>query len=224
MPVSLSPPRRKIAVFSSYFSIDINILTESLVTLAIASAVLLGSPGPAVMSLAAVGGSVGFRNGVPYLAGILTGLVCAMCGAVVGVAAIFVQWPQARLGVQVVGAAYLLYISHKIAFAPIASDATAAEKQTPAFRDGLILNILNPKLYAGFFVLFSQFLLPLANDTAKYLVTGLVMFSIAVVVDTCWLAIGSSIQRIFAHPRYARPVRILFGLSIVVATAWALLP
>jgi len=176
------------------------------------------------MSLAAVGGSIGFRKGVPYLAGILLGLVVAMCGAVLGVAAIFVQWPQARLAVQILGAMYLLYISWKIAFAPIGDEAGSAGSQVATFRDGVVLNILNPKLYAGFFVLFSQFLLPIHAAVLQYLATGVVMFVIAIVLDSIWLVIGSSIQRLFAHPKFARPVRVLFGLSIVIATAWALLP
>jgi threonine/homoserine/homoserine lactone efflux protein len=199
-------------------------LIDSLATLGIAALVLLGSPGPATMSLAAVGGSVGFANGVPYLVGILTGLVCAMAGAVLGVAAIFVQWPQVKLIVQVVGAIYLAYISYKIAFAPINTGRDDKTDKLPNFRDGVILNVLNPKLYAGFFVLFSQFLLPIDAALSQYLATGGVMLLIAIAADTTWLAAGSSIQAIFAHPRYARPIRVLFGASIIIATIWALLP
>jgi threonine/homoserine/homoserine lactone efflux protein len=198
-------------------------LTEALIALTIAASVLLGSPGPATLSLAAVGATAGVSKGLPYLAGILAGLACAMAGAVVGVAAIFVQWPQARIIVQVLGAAYLAYIAYRIAFAPITSGTNEGESTAPGFRDGLVLNILNPKLYAGFFVLFSQFLLPLPNAAAQYASTAAVMFAIGIVVDSIWLGIGSSIQALFAHPRYARSVRVLFGLSIIVATAWALL-
>ncbi len=75
-----------------------------------------------------------------------------------------------------------------------------------------------------FFVLFSQFLLPLPNAVAQYVTTAAVMFAIGVLVDSIWLGIGSSIQALFAHPRYARAIRVLFGLSIVVATVWALSP
>ena len=71
-------------------------LIESLIALVIAASVLLGSPGPATLSLAAVGATAGVAKGLPYLAGILVGLACAMAGAVIGVAAIFVQWPQAK--------------------------------------------------------------------------------------------------------------------------------
>ena len=199
-------------------------LTEALIALSIAASVLLGSPGPATLSLAAVGATAGVAKGLPYLAGILVGLACAMAGAVVGVAAIFVQWPQAKLVVQILGAVYLAYIAYRIAFAPIINVDNDGESTAPRFREGVVLNILNPKLYAGFFVLFSQFLLPLPNAAAQYAATAVVMFVIGIVVDSIWLGIGSTIQALFAHPRYARSVRVLFGLSIIVATVWALLP
>jgi threonine/homoserine/homoserine lactone efflux protein len=207
----------------SHSILQANPLTEALIALSIAAGVLLGSPGPATLSLAAVGATSGVSKGLPYLAGILVGLACAMAGAVVGVAAIFVQWPQARIIVQILGALYLAYIAYRIAFAPITNDDNEGASTAPGFRDGVVLNILNPKLYAGFFVLFSQFLLPLPNAAAQYVTTAAVMLVIGIVVDTIWLAIGSSIQALFAHPRYARSVRVLFGLSILVATAWALL-
>ncbi len=199
-------------------------MTEALIALSIAASVLLGSPGPATLSLAAVGATAGVAKGLPYLAGILVGLACAMAGAVVGVAAIFVQWPQAKLVVQILGAIYLTYIAYRIAFAPILDADNDGESTAPGFKEGVVLNILNPKLYAGFFVLFSQFLLPLPNAAAQYATTAAVMFVIGIVVDSIWLGIGSTIQALFAHPRYARSVRVLFGLSIIVATVWALLP
>lgn len=199
-------------------------MTEALITLTIAASILLGSPGPATLSLAAVGATAGVSRGLPYLTGILVGLACAMAGAIIGVAAIFVQWPQARIVVQLLGALYLAYIAWRIAFAPINTNSTTNDVTPPGFRDGVVLNILNPKLYAGFFVLFSQFLLPLPNAAAQYATTAAVMLMIGIVVDSIWLGLGSTIQALFAHPRYARPIRILFGLSIVVATVWALLP
>lgn len=203
---------------------NISALTEALITLIVAASVLLGSPGPATMSLAAVGASVGFHKGSPYLAGILFGLLCAMAGGVLGVAAIFVKWPRAELLVQALGTLYLVYISYRIACAPLPGDATLEQQATPSFFNGVVLNVLNPKLYAAFFVLFSQFLLPLPSPATSYSATCILIGLIAVIVDTTWLAIGSSIQAIFAHPKYARPVRILFAASILVATAWALLP
>ncbi len=198
-------------------------MIEAIVTLTLATGVLLGSPGPATLSLAAVGATFGVRYGLPYLTGILTGLFCAMLGAVFGVAAVFTQWPQAEWIVQLLGATYLMYVAYRIATAPVLTNGDIKQHKAPGLRDGFILNLLNPKAYAAFFVLFSQFLLPLEELSAQYLATSLIVFAVAVFVDSIWLAIGSGIRSIFANPRSARVTRILFALSIVIATLWTLL-
>ena len=197
-------------------------MIEAIITLTVASGILLGSPGPATLSLAAVGATFGVRVGTPYLAGILMGLFCAMMGAVFGIAAIFTQWPQAEKIVQLLGASYLMYVAYRIATAPVLGDSDFAKHKAPGLRDGFVLNLLNPKAYAAFFVLFSQFLLPLKELSTQYMATSLIVFSVAVIVDSIWLAIGSGIRSIFANPRSARATRILFALSIVFATLWTL--
>jgi len=198
-------------------------MVEALFTLSVATGLLLGSPGPATLSLAAVGATFGVSRGIPYLAGILLGLSCAMAGAVLGIAAIFVQWPQARWVVQILGAIYLTYVAFQIATAPVLHDGDTAPHNMPGFRDGFVLNLLNPKAYAAFFVLFSQFLLPFENLSVGYISTSLIIFIVAVVVDSIWLMIGSAVRSVFTHPKTARATRVLFGLSIVVATGWTLL-
>ena len=198
-------------------------MIEALFTLAVATGLLLGSPGPATLSLAAVGATFGVSRGIPYLAGILLGLSCAMAGAVLGVAAIFVQWPQVKWVVQILGAMYLTYVAFQIATAPVLQNSEIAPHKMPGFRDGFVLNLLNPKAYAAFFVLFSQFLLPFDNVSIGYITTSLIIFVIAVVVDSIWLMIGSAVRSLFTHPKTARATRVFFGLSIVIATGWAML-
>ena len=198
-------------------------MIEALITLVIATSLLLGSPGPATLSLAAVGATFGISRGLPYLTGILLGLLVAMAGAIFGVAAIFSRWPEVRMATQLLGAAYLFYVSYRIATAPVLLSDDEEQANMPRLRDGFILNILNPKAYAALFALFSQFLVPLESVRAQYAVSFAVIFTIAVIVDTIWLIIGSGIRSIFANPRSARAVRVLFALSIVMATLWTLL-
>lgn len=197
-------------------------MTEGIIVLTMATGVLLGSPGPATLSLAAVGASYGVSKGAPYLFGILMGLLLAMAGAVIGVAAVFDQWPAAKWIIQLLGAAYLFYIAYKIATAPVLLGETA-ENDIPRFRDGLVLNLLNPKAYAAFFVLFSQFLVPFGNIPASYIITALVCFAVAIVVDSIWLMLGSAIRPLFSRPESARLMRVFFATTIVGATIWTLI-
>ena len=198
-------------------------MTEAIITLSIATAILLGSPGPATLSLAAVGASFGVARGLPYLSGILLGLMFAMAGAIFGVAAVFSRWPEVKFATQLLGAAYLFYVSYRIATAPVLVAGENDQIDIPGLRDGFILNILNPKAYAAFFVLFTQFLVPLESVSAGYAVTYVIIFAVAILVDSMWLVIGSGIRSIFANRKYARTVRVLFALSIVIATVWTLI-
>lgn len=193
---------------------------ESFITLITATLLLLGSPGPAPIALAATGATFGTQKGLPFLFGILLGLGFAIVGATVGLAALFSQFPALRVVFQFAGGGYMLYVAYKIATASVLAQQDA--QSAPSFRDGFILNLLNPKVYAAFLAIFSQFLLPFSDVYVSYLVTGLTCFMIAVIVDVFWLMCGSLLRPIFAKPAQARVIRVGFAISIVVAVIYAL--
>lgn len=195
------------------------IVLEPIITLILTTALLLGSPGPAPIALAASGAAFGVKNSLPFLIGILLGLAVAVIGAAFGLAALFEVFPQARLICQIVGAAYICYVAYKIASSSLTQDG--AESDAPTMRDGFIFNLLNPKAYAAFLAIFSQFLLPLSNSTASYLFTALTCLVVAAVVDTIWLLFGSILKPIFNKPTQAKIIRLVFAIGMVAAVLWA---
>lgn len=192
-------------------------MIEAFVSLVVATTLLLGSPGPVPIALAATGAVFGFRAGIPFLIGILSGLAVAISLGSAGLAVLFESAPLSRIVVQICGASYICYIAFKIATAPILTSRDSTSESLPKFRDGFILNLLNPKAYAAFIALFSQFLLPLSSNFAKTATTAVVVFSVAIVVDTIWLAMGGALRPVFESPKFARPVRAVFGALMVVA-------
>ena len=197
-------------------------MLEAIAALVIATAALLGSPGPATLSLAAVAATIGISRGLPYYFGILTGLLFAMLGAIAGLATVLARWPQVSLVIQVLGATYILYVAWKIATAPTVTEDDSKNIRHPGFRDGFILNILNAKAYAAFLALFSQFLLPIDDLMFAYVASATVCFGVAIVVDAAWLLAGGFLQSIFRNPRSARRIRIVFGILIVASVIWML--
>ena len=196
-------------------------MVESFIVLITTTALLLGSPGPAPLALAATGATFGVKKGIPFLAGILVGLSVAIVGATAGFGALFSQFPSFRVTCQVVGGAYILYIAFKIASAPVVNSHKA--QSAPNFKDGFILNLLNPKAYAAFLAIFSQFLLPFSDTTIGYIVTGLTCFIVAILVDTVWLMFGGLLRPIFSNPKQARAIRIVFAIFMVIAVVYALM-
>jgi len=178
---------------------------------------LLGSPGPATLGIAATSATFGVKQSIPFLIGILLGLTAALAGAVFGIAVLFTTWPETRLTVQIVGALYISFIAFKIATAPILQSTAEAAKNIPGLLDGFILNLLNVKAYAVFFAIFSQFLLPFTDERIGYLMTAAVCFIVATVVDIGWLFLGGVLKSAFEKPTSARRVRFTFATLMVVA-------
>lgn len=83
--------------------------------------------------------------------------------------------------------------------------------------DGFIFNLLNPKAYAAFLALFSQFTLSYGNSTLNFMATGVVCFGVATVVDFIWLALGGTLRPLFENPRSAKILRVSFAIIMVAA-------
>jgi len=173
---------------------------EAIGSLILATTLLLGSPGPVPIALAATGASFGVKRGVPFLAGILCGLAVAITLGSLGIVALFSTFPASRIALGIAGALYICYIAVKIATAPLLAEQDLSRTKTPSFRDGFILNLLNPKAYAAFVALFSQFLLPFPTESLSTAVTALVAFGVAILVDGVWLVLGGILAPLFRSP------------------------
>lgn len=189
-------------------------MIEAIIALVIATAALLGSPGPAPLSLAASSASYGIKKALPFYFGILLGLVAAILGAIFGIALLIESHPNAKYTLQILASLYLLYVTYKIATAPINTEQQ--QSNCPTLVDGFILNLLNPKAYAAFFAIFSHFVLPFENTQWGIGVTAIICFLVAVVVDFIWLAAGRLLARQFAHPARGRVLRFVFAGVILL--------
>lgn len=190
-------------------------MLEAFALLVLAAGSILGAPGPAPLSLAATGASFGFRPGMPYLVGLVLaiGIDCVVVAA--GLAQIVgrVWWLTA--GLFVFSAVYILTIAWKIASAPVGR--TNEAEALPSFRDGLILNLTNPKAYAAIAAVYGGFALPVEPALLRLSLMGMATVAVAIFVDTLWLAGGSVLSRLLGHPRFARPIRIGFAAAMLIA-------
>ncbi len=195
---------------------------ESIISLIVATSLLLGSPGPAPLALAATGATYGIKPSIPFLFGLLGGLAIAIIGASVGFAALFSAFPNVKSIVQVAGALYIVYLAQKIARAPVLGLSDEVSESSPTLIDGFVLNLLNPKAYAALLAIFSQFILPLQTDSLSYIATGIICFMVAIIVDIAWLALGGVLRPFFASPTSARILRVTFAVLMVAAVVFAM--
>ncbi len=189
-------------------------MTEALFTIAFTTLVLLGSPGPAPLALAATGAAQGFKRGLPFLCGILAGLLVAVLLAASGVATLLVEQPQISGGLKWAAAAYLLYVAYKIACNKSALDSK--EQSLPRFYDGVLLNLLNPKAYAACIAIFASTSVPVESTLVATVLSAGVCYSVAILVDIVWLALGGIIAKKITHAGALRIIRLAFAMSLVL--------
>lgn len=197
-------------------------MLANLVLLWLAALPLMGSPGPATLSTAAVGASFGWRRGLPYLGGIVAGTAAVLLLIATGVTAVVLAVPALATVITVVAAAYILYLAWRIATAPPLSKENTAAK-APAFPGGFLLAVANPKAFAAIGAVYAgHSVVPgelAADAAAKVAALALVI----VLVNSAWLLFGSLIAHALHDPKKSRIANVTFAILLVVSVALALL-
>ncbi|WP_105170056.1 LysE family translocator [Pseudoalteromonas sp. T1lg23B] len=194
---------------------------ELVLSLALTTALLLGSPGPAPLALAGVGASFGFRQGSGFLAGILGGLLVVIVLVATGLGTLFNAYPAIRIICQLAAAGYLCFVAYRIATAE--GGIASQTGQPPEFKDGFILNLINPKAYAAFLAIFANNMLQMHSPFIDLALTATVCFLVAVIVDTLWMAAGAKLRPLFAKPEQAKKLRLGFAVALVMSVMIAII-
>lgn len=189
-------------------------MTDAFLSLIITATLLLASPGPVPIALAAAGATVGFKKGLPFMGGMLTGLSLVILATFLGLAALFIEFPMVSHIFMVVSSVFLFYIAYKIATSE--SLISTKNQHILTYKTGFIINILNPKAYAAMVALLTQFTQAGNHSTQQFVIAGLIIFMVAVIADAVWLAIGHAIQPVFNNAKYQHWIRYFFALALTV--------
>jgi len=126
------------------------------------------APGPDMIYVASRAIGQGRRAGVISAFGVSTGVVSQMLAASFGLAAVLQVWPTAFAIVKWAGVAYLGYLGikalfgHAATFAPAPGNSRAEDWRI--YRQGVITNLLNPKITVFFLAFLPQFTDPARGD------------------------------------------------------------
>ena len=183
---------------------------------------LTGSPGPATLSLAAVGAAYEFKHCRAYLLGIMAGVVLVIAGVAAGLLTAVLAVPYAAGVLTVVSFAYLGFIAYRIATAPPVGEAGAVT-DVPGFMSGLVLNLTNPKAYAAFAALFSGFDLMPQTPVYSAAVKALVCIVLLCIINPTWLVAGSALRRQLQDARVSRLINRGFAVLLLASVAAAIL-
>lgn len=189
----------------------------TLTMFAAACVALTISPGPDMLLIASRSATQGRAAGLLTLAGIQVGTYAHALAAAFGLSHLFVAVPIAYDAVRIAGAAYLLFLSWQAFRSKVLLEVPregAAHLSGPAiFRQGLITNLLNPKMVLFVLALFPQFVTPDAGPVVtQMIVLASVLNLIGLIVNgTVILAAGSLSEALSRQQRFRRPPQLLLG-------------
>jgi threonine/homoserine/homoserine lactone efflux protein len=152
------------------------------------------TPGPDMLYVAARGASEGRAAGVVSALGIGVGTLVHVTLVAAGLAALLAAVPVAYLALRLGGAAYLVYLGVR---ALRGGPQTPVAELAPAslgaiFRQGVITNVLNPKVALFFLAFLPQFVDPSRGDPGlQVLALGLLFDTSGTLVNLA-VALGAS--------------------------------
>ncbi len=192
---------------------------------AVAALALLVVPGPAVIYIVAQSLDQGRRAGVVSVFGIHTGSLVHVLAATVGLSQLLVSSATAYTVVKYAGAAYLIGLGVRriLTRDRVADDDAPAVVVDPRsnrqlFRQGVVVNVLNPKTALFFLAFLPQFVdVDAGRVPLQIAVLGVTFVLLGLVTDTVWaLAAGTLGSTLRRSARVLRVERLVSG-SVFIA-------
>lgn len=194
----------------------------------VAALVMVLTPGPNMLYLLSRSVSQGRAAGLVSLAGTGVGFVVYLAAATLGLTAVFAAVPWMYIALKAAGVAYLGWLAWK-ALRPGSpglfggSSGGIAVNHEPRWRlfgNGLLTNLLNPKVAVMYAALLPQFIDPHRGHVATQ---GMVLGGLQIVVSLLVngmlvFAAGSIAAFLAARPRWAGVQRWATGLLLAAVT------
>ena len=173
-------------------------MIESLISFSIATLFLALSPGPDNLYVIAQSLANGTKSGIATTIGLVSGCIVHTTLLAFGVSAIISASETLFYGLKVIGAFYLLYLAYKV----FKSDAHVdlKEKATKKsylqlFKQGVIMNLVNPKILIFFLAFFPGFLWDESQNTVyQFYVLGILFMVISFIVFSSLANLAGSVS------------------------------
>jgi len=130
---------------------------ENLLIFALATVGLAVSPGPDNIYVMSQAMAHGTRYGLATTAGLISGCIVHTTLLAFGVSALIATSPTIFLVIKILGASYLLFLAYKVyqSDSAIQGESDAPKKtEWQLFKQGVIMNLINPKVILFFLAFF----------------------------------------------------------------------
>lgn len=151
-----------------------------------ATALLALSPGPDNIYVLTQSIANGSRAGLATTAGLISGCIIHTTLIAFGISAVITEMPAVFLAIKILGALYLLWLAYKVWRSDAAitfSENAPTKSYAGLFKQGVIMNVLNPKVTLFFLAFFPAFLWePDGNTVVQFYILGLLFMGMSFLI------------------------------------------
>ena len=167
-----------------------------------ASLALIALPGPNGIYIVTRSATGGRRAGLISAAGVESATLVHIAVSGLGLSALIAGSATAYTVVALAGAGYLIYLAVRTLRAPVGVDhgigeaSTAQTSMRRIYLDGVLVNLLNPKVTLFFLAFLPQFVTPHAAPAAvrgQLLALGGLFFLVALGCDVAYALVGAAL-------------------------------
>lgn len=164
----------------------------------------------------------GARSGIAASFGIATGSFIHLVLVALGIAVVLTQYPAIFDAIRWAGAAYLVWIAYKTLTTPIGHLQTEGRQRSlfAAWRDGVLVNVFNPKTIIFMFAFLPPFIRPENGAPLMQLFILGMIFNIGGTAINCLVAaFAGKIGEMLAQSRTIARVFSLLSASLFLILA-----
>ncbi len=171
-------------------------MIETIIAFLGASALLAFSPGPDNIYVLTQSVVNGRRSGIATTAGLISGCIVHTTLVAFGISALIAASPKLFLIIKITGAIYLFYLAFQVYKSDASvslTDGAPKKDSMSLFKQGVLMNLLNPKVTIFFLAFFPGFLWdPNGNTVYQFYILGLLfMIQSFIIFSSIALLAGS---------------------------------
>ncbi|MBP1841391.1 LysE family translocator [Formosa algae] len=172
---------------------------DVLISFVIATSALAIAPGPDVIYVLMQSITNGKSFGIATAVGLVTGCLVHTTLVAFGISAIIKASDSIFFGIKLLGAIYLIYLAYKVYKSDanlMLTDTLVPEKTgVQLFKQGFIMNVLNPKVSIFFLAFFPGFLFSNTLGTIQqFYILGFIFIGVSFIVFATIAILGGSIS------------------------------
>lgn len=193
-------------------------MLENLLSFSLATIALALSPGPDNIYVITQSLVNGVKSGIATTAGLISGCIVHTVLLAFGVSALITASESIFYGIKIFGALYLLYLAYTV----FKSDAKVAFSENgprksdwELFKQGVFMNLVNPKVMIFFLAFFPAFLWDTTENTvSQFFILGITFMIVSFLIFSSLAVLAGSIKQFMAKQKSAG--KVLKWLQIIV--------